>query len=316
MTSSTHRLVVIGLDGATFDLIEPWVAAGDLPTLGQLMAEGSWGRLRSVVHPFTAQAWTSMVTGTQQGKHRIFDFWERDFSTYGFRLLNASHRAMPAIWNLLSRAGRSAIVVNVPQTFPPEPIQGVMVSGRDTPGLDAAYTHPPELKAELNRFSGIPYVIVPDDWLWAQRGRPERARQELLREIDIRFDAVTHLMDTRPWDLAFFVVSATDGAAHFFWKYHDASHPLYDPDQAAQLGGTIGDIYRRCDRRIGQLLEHLSQEEPYNVLVVSDHGQGPMGAQAIHLNLWLEAQGLLRFRTADSQLKAADRASPTPAVVS
>ena len=95
MSSSPNRLVIIGLDGATFDLIQPWVAAGDLPNLQRLMAEGSWGPLESVVHPFTAQAWTSMVTGTQQGKHRVFDFWERDFHTYGFRLMNASHRALP-----------------------------------------------------------------------------------------------------------------------------------------------------------------------------------------------------------------------------
>lgn len=307
MSGPARRLVVIGLDGATPELLQPFVAAGELPVLGQLMTEGSWGRLRSVMHPFTAQAWTSMATGTQQGKHRVFDFWERDFNTYGFRLLNASHRAMPAVWNLLSQAGRSVIVVNVPQTYPPEPVRGVMVSGRDTPGLDAAYTYPPELKAELNGLGTEPYVIVPDDWLWAQRGRPDRARQELLREVDVRFAAVAHLVRTRPWDLCFFVASATDGAAHFFWKYHDPGHPLYDPKQAAQYGDTILEVYRRCDRRIGELLAQLAGEEPCNVLVVSDHGQGPLGRGAIHLNLWLEQQGLLRFRVADSQLRAADR---------
>lgn len=307
MNSHTRRLVVVGLDGATFDLIEPWVAAGDLPNLGRLMAEGSWGRLRSVVHPFTAQAWTSMVTGTQQGKHRVFDFWERDFRTYGFRLLNASHRAFPALWNLLSRVGKDVIIVNLPQTYPPEPVQGIMVSGRDTPGLGANYTYPTNLKAELDRVSSTPYVIVPDDWLWMQRGRPDLARQELLREIDVRFDAVTHLMATRPWDLTFFVVSATDGAAHFFWRYHDPTHPLYDPAEAARYGDTLRAVYRRCDERIGQLLERLAEQTDYNVLVVSDHGQGPMGPQAIHLNLWLEQAGLLHFHEMGDGRSAGER---------
>lgn len=297
MSTTKNRLLVIGLDGATFDLMRPWAAAGELPNLQRLMNEGSWGPLRSVVHPFTAQAWTSMVTGTQQGKHRVFDFWERDFNTYGFRLLNASHRALPAIWNLLSAAGKDVIIVNLPQTYPPEPVQGVMVSGRDTPGLGAAYTYPAGLKGELDGISATPYVIVPDDWLWMQRGRPDLARAELLREIDVRFDAARRLMETRPWDLTFFVVSATDGVAHFFWKYHDPSHPLYDPAEAERYGDTILEVYRRCDQRIGELLAWIEESGDTNVLVVSDHGQGQLGPQAIHLNLWLAEQNLLHFRS-------------------
>lgn len=310
MTSTSRRLVVIGLDGATFDLIAPWAAAGDLPNLQRLMAEGSWGPLRSVVHPFTAQAWTSMVTGAQQGKHRVFDFWERDFNTYGFRLLNASHRALPALWMVLSRGaapGPNVIILNVPQTYPPERVRGVLVSGRDTPGLGASYTYPAELKDELDRISRTPYVIVPDDWLWTQRGRPDLARAELLREVEVRFDAAQHLMATRPWDLAFFVVSATDGAAHFFWKYHDPSHPLHDPATAALYGDTIHEVYCQCDRRIGELLARLDSD--CNVLVVSDHGQGPLGPQAIHLNLWLAEQQLLHFRQPDSSRSLGEQAT-------
>lgn len=307
MTEPIRRLVIIGLDGATFDLIHPWIASGDLPNLRRLMSEGSWGPLQSVVHPFTAQAWTSMVTGTQQGKHRVFDFWERDFQTYGFRLMNASHRALPALWNLLGRVGKDVIVVNVPQTYPPEPVRGVMVSGRDTPGLGAAYTYPPELKAELDAASATPYVIVPNDWLWMQRGRPDLARAELLREVNVRFDATLHLMDTRPWDMVFFVVSATDGAAHFFWKYHDPGHPLYDPAQAGLYGDTLREVYRLCDQRIGELLQRLEGHPDVNVLVVSDHGQGPLGPQAIHLNLWLAGQGLLHFRSGRNQASLGER---------
>lgn len=309
MTQSTHRLVVAGLDGATFDLILPWVAAGELPNLRRLMAQGSWGSLRSVVHPFTAQAWTSLVTGAQQGKHRVFDFWERDFDTYGFRLMNASYRALPALWNLLGQAGKDVVIVNVPQTYPPEPVRGVMVSGRDTPGLGAVYTHPPELKAELDAVCSTPYVIVPDDWKWMQRGRPDLARAELLREVEVRFDVTFHLMDTQPWDLAFFVVGAPDGAAHFFWKYHDPGHPLHDPAEASLYGDTLLEVYRRCDRGIGELLRRIEGQPDANLLVVSDHGEGPLGPQAVHLNLWLAEQGLLRFRAGRDQSTLGERAA-------
>jgi len=291
------RLVIIGLDGVTFDLVRPWAEAGELPVLARLMREGAQAPLRSVLHPYTAQAWTSMITGQQPGRHRVFDFWERDFGTYGFRLLNASHRATPSLWRRLSDAGRRVVVINVPQTYPPEPVAGLLISGRDTPGLDAAYTYPPELKRELPKAAGgRRYVIVADDWLHMRRGRPDMARQALLEEVEIRFAVARHLMADHPWDLTMFVVGATDGAAHFFWKYHDPDHILYDPADALRYGDTILEVYRRCDAEIGRLLADLPPNT--TVLIVSDHGNGPVGDRAVHLNLWLEREGLLRFAAA------------------
>lgn len=301
-TTSARRVVVVGLDGATFDLIEPWVAQGKLPTLARLLHTSAWAPLESVLHPFTAQAWTSMVTGANQGKHRIFDFWERDFSTYGFRLTNASFRALPALWTLLSQAGRHVIVLNVPMTYPPEKVNGVLVSGWDTPGMGAAFTYPLALKAELSALSGgQPYVIVPDDWKYSTAQRGDMVMAELLREIDVRFAVATSLMAREPWDLTFFVVSALDGAAHFLWKYHDPAHPLYDPAVNAQMFSEdpLLQVYQRADQRLGEFLSTLPPD--VHVLVVSDHGEGALEDIEIHLNLWLAQQGLLTLRTPGSR---------------
>ena len=300
--TGTRRVVVVGLDGATFDLIQPWVAQGKLPTLARLLRTSAWAPLESVLHPFTAQAWTSMVTGANQGKHRIFDFWERDFSTYGFRLTNASFRALPALWTLLSQAGRRVIVLNVPMTYPPEKVNGVLVSGWDTPGMGAAFTYPLALKAELPALSGgQPYVIVPDDWKYSTAQRGDMVMAELLREIDVRFAVVTNLMAREPWDLTFFVVSALDGAAHFLWKYHDPAHPLYDPAANAQMftEDPLLQVYQRADQRLGEFLATLPPD--VHVLVVSDHGEGALEDIEIHLNLWLAQQGLLTLRTPGSR---------------
>jgi len=295
------RLVVVGLDGATFDLIRPWAAAGKLPTLARLLAEGSHAPLRSVLHPFTAQAWSSMVTGANAGKHRIFDFWERDFGSYGFRLTNASFRALPALWTLLSRAGRRVIVVSVPMTYPPEPVNGVLISGWDTPGPGAAFTYPPALKAELAALAGQPYVIVPDDWKYSVAQRGDLVLAELLREIDVRTAVVSRLMAREPWDLCFFVISALDGASHFLWKYHDPSHPLYDAAATARYFAEdpLLQVYQRADQRLGELLDTLPADA--RVLVVSDHGEGPLGDVEVHLNLWLARHGLLTLRRPGSQ---------------
>jgi len=301
-TTSARRVVVVGLDGATFDLIQPWVAQGKLPTLARLLHTSAWAPLESVLHPFTAQAWTSMVTGANQGKHRIFDFWERDFSTYGFRLTNASFRALPALWTLLSQAGRHVIVLNVPMTYPPEKVNGVLVSGWDTPGMGAAFTYPLALKAELSALSGgQPYVIVPDDWKYSTAQRGDMVMAELLREIDVRFAVATSLMAREPWDLTFFVVSALDGAAHFLWKYHDPAHPLYDPAVNAQMFSEdpLLQVYQRADQRLGEFLSTLPPD--VHVLVVSDHGEGALEDVEIHLNLWLAQQGLLTLRTPGSR---------------
>lgn len=300
--TGSRRVVVVGLDGATFDLIQPWAAQGKLPTLARLLRSSAWAPLESVLHPFTAQAWTSMVTGANQGKHRIFDFWERDFSTYGFRLTNASFRALPALWTLLSQAGRRVIVLNVPMTYPPEKVNGVLVSGWDTPGLGAAFTYPLALKAELSTLSGgQPYVIVPDDWKYSTAQRGDMVMAELLREIDVRFAVATSLMAREPWDLTFFVVSALDGAAHFLWKYHDPAHPLYDPAVNAQMftDDPLLQVYQRADQRLGEFLATLPPD--VHVLIVSDHGEGALEDTEIHLNLWLAQRGLLTLRTPGSR---------------
>lgn len=299
--TAKNRVVVIGLDGATFDLITPWVRAGKLPTLARLLDESTAAPLESVLHPFTAQAWSSMVTGANQGKHRIFDFWERDFRTYGFRLTNASFRSLPALWTLLSQAGRHVIVLNVPMTFPPEAVNGVLVSGWDTPGMGAAFTYPLELKAELTALAnGQPYVIVPDDWKYSTAQRADKVLSELQREIDVRFAVVTNLMQREPWDLCFFVVSALDGAAHFLWKYHDPAHPLYDAQGLAEhfTEDPLLQVYQRADQRLGEFLQTLPPD--VYVLVVSDHGEGPLEDIEIHLNLWLAEQGLLTLHAAGS----------------
>lgn len=287
------KVVVVGLDGASLDLIRPWAEAGELPVLGRLLREGAAGPLRSVVHPYTAQAWTTMVTGVNAGRHRLFDFWERDPDIYGFRLANASLRAAPALWTTLGARGHRVLVVNVPMTFPPEAVNGVMVSGRDTPGLSSAFTHPGEVKGELERLLDNRYVIVPNDWRWMRLGRPEEARQELLHEVDVRFAAVRHLMRTREWDFCMFVVGATDGAAHFFWNQHDPTYPTHDGDLRERLGDVLLEVYGRVDQRLGDLLGALDGETC--VAIVSDHGSGSREPQAVHLNPWLAGHGWLTF---------------------
>src|SRR3954466_13419765 len=98
----TPKLIVVGLDAATFDVIDPLVEAGELPPLAGLLDRGARGTLRSTTHPLTPLAWTTMVSGVNAGKHGVWDFSERDARGYGLRLAQPRPRHAPALWTRLA----------------------------------------------------------------------------------------------------------------------------------------------------------------------------------------------------------------------
>ena len=128
-----NRVFILGWDGATFDLIEPWVAEGKLPNIARIMSSGVHGRLRSTLPPMTFPAWSSFMTGKNPGKHGILEFFLRRPGTFEEMAVNQRLRDSRAIWDLLGDAGIRSLVTNVPCTYPPEEIDGVMISDFLTP---------------------------------------------------------------------------------------------------------------------------------------------------------------------------------------
>src|SRR4030042_4385845 len=120
----TPKILIIGIDGASFSLIVPWVDAGKLSNFARLMENGAWGNLNSTIPPLTSPAWTSFMTGKNPGKHGLFHFISPKQGSYEFFYTNASTRNSKTIWRILSDDGRQVGVVNVPMTFPPEEIAG------------------------------------------------------------------------------------------------------------------------------------------------------------------------------------------------
>src|SRR5919205_125314 len=113
-TMKTPRVLIIGLDAATFDLICPWVAEGKMPTLAALMKDGAWGRLASIIPPITPPAWTSFMTGKNPGKHGIFHFVETEHGGYAMNYANATSRRSPTVWRILNDAGYTVGTMNIP----------------------------------------------------------------------------------------------------------------------------------------------------------------------------------------------------------
>jgi predicted AlkP superfamily phosphohydrolase/phosphomutase len=129
-----RRVLVIGLDGATFDLIKPWIEQGKLPHLARLMREGTHAPLQTVPTRNSGPAWSSIVTGVNPGRHGVFYLTTRLPDSYATRPAQAADRQAPAIWDRLSAAGKRVLVFNVPITYPAGPIGGCLVAGLDAPG--------------------------------------------------------------------------------------------------------------------------------------------------------------------------------------
>jgi predicted AlkP superfamily phosphohydrolase/phosphomutase len=159
MPTPDFRVLIVGLDGATFDLMLPWIEEGCLPNLARILRSGSKSPLESTIPPITPCAWSSFMTGKNPGKHGLFDFIE-PHGEHGFRFTNASFRDGETLWGCLSRHGRRVGVVNVPMTFPPEPVNGFLISGLDTPHELSPFMYPVEIRSDLKQ-AGISATCAP-----------------------------------------------------------------------------------------------------------------------------------------------------------
>jgi predicted AlkP superfamily phosphohydrolase/phosphomutase len=296
------RVFVLGLDGATFDLLRPWATQGYLPILHRLMQGGAWGELRSTIPPMTAPAWTSFATGKNPGKHGLYDWISRDSDTYNSSPLTAQHVAEPTLWSLLSNSQRRVCVLNVPMTYPPQPVNGVMVSGMPAPSTDVTITHPTSLLDEIQREVGE-YLLYPDPGQAYSDQGLDAFLERLYRTTETRLHTLDYLRAREAWDFLMVVFNGTDTVQHALWKYTSPAHPLYDPAKAKRYGDAILRYYQFVDKALGRIVNSLDKDTV--LLIMSDHGFGPFH-KFIHVNNWLHQQGWLCLeRTSRARVKSA-----------
>jgi predicted AlkP superfamily phosphohydrolase/phosphomutase len=302
------RVLVIGIDGATFDLLKPWAEAGELPNLARMMADGIHGPLESTIPPVTAPAWSTFATGVNLGKHGVFDFIRPMGGRYD--LVNATSIRAPTLWQILSQAGRQVGVMNVPVTYPPQPVNGFVIGGMLSP-MSGAFTYPADLLAPYED-QLEPYRIAPH--VQYKPGNETEFIDDLLDLAERRGQYALRLMADYPYDFMMFHFQATDVMQHAFWKFVDPTHPLYDPQAAARFGPGVKRLYQRVDTYIGQIRDRITDDT--TIIVMSDHGFGALH-YVVNMNLFLLDQGLLRLkRGVWTRLKAGlFRAGLTPASI-
>ncbi len=289
-------IAIIGLDGATWDLARPLMAAGAMPALRALVEAGAHGVLRSTIPPVTFPAWSSFMTGTNPGKHGVFDFTRRVPGTYAIEFVTSRDRQMPTVWRLLSDAGRRVAVLGVPTTYPPEPVNGVMVGGFDSPlatGIDGSFVHPRSFYAEMTRAVG-PYSITDFQELRIGPGWHADALPKILAAVDRKRDLARYVLRREAWDCLMVLFGEADTASHHFWMFADPVSPRFDAGGARRFGTALRDVYRRLDAALAAIVAELPGDA--TILVASDHGFGGVGTTVVHLNRWLAERGWLRFR--------------------
>jgi predicted AlkP superfamily phosphohydrolase/phosphomutase len=288
------RILIIGLDGATYATLGPFMDTGKLPTLERLSRGGVHGPLYSTICPVTAPAWTSFMTGKNPGKHGLYNFIEPKPDSYDLRYTNARSRRAATVFEMLNQSGLRVGVINVPMTYPPDPVDGYLISGMDAPESSREITHPPELYAELEERLGRVGQQIRHLGSIASDQQREALLQDLAA-MDEHYRRLTrHLLETRPVDVVMLVFTSTDTVQHFFHQYLDPHHPHHDPEGAKRFGDAIFQVYQRLDGIIADLVGQLPGDA--SVVLLSDHGFKSTSGIELHLTRFLEELGLQRRR--------------------
>jgi predicted AlkP superfamily phosphohydrolase/phosphomutase len=280
------KVVLFGVDGLTFRILDPMMERGLLPNFQRMRDSGVQSILKSTIPPMTPPAWMSISTGLSPAKHGVYDFWEYEQTEKGPRAHVVTHRkGGKAIWNILSECGKQVVVANVPMTYPPEPVNGIMLSGLMAPDIKANVTYPASFKEDL--LQAVPRYQI-DLNPAVSSGQIGDLFAETLKMTHERI-AMFRLLLSKPRDFWFITFVGADRIQHEYWDEIMAFHP-----QAIEY-------YQMVDEALGMALDILDAEDM--IMVVSDHGfQG--AHREFYIHEYLHRQCLLKMRNSISRRRA------------
>jgi predicted AlkP superfamily phosphohydrolase/phosphomutase len=288
---SGKRIFVLGLDGLSHSFLEERFKRGELASLKSIASKGAFKRINSAYPTVSSVAWASYMTGENPGIHGILGFVDRDPNPFRIKIPIAGDRKAKTLWGELSSLGKKVIVINVPLTYPPEKVNGILISDFLCTDIDKA-AYPSSLGAYLKSRG---YIIDVDAWL--ARESKEKFADQIMLALEKRFEVAFDLMDKEPWDLFQLHIMETDRLFHFFYSALEKG-PYNDFTRR---------FFARLDGFIGQLKEKLSNDD--GLLILSDHGFCGIKSE-VQINAWLEKEGLLKFiPSAEKKIENYDAAS-------
>jgi predicted AlkP superfamily phosphohydrolase/phosphomutase len=283
------RVLFIGLDGSTFDLLDPLMQRGLMPRLTKLIAEGVRGPLETTIPPITPTAWVSWMTGKNPGKHGIFEFLLRPKGSSALPDVPVSSRARDGLpfWDVLGQLGKRAIVTNVPCTYPPAIQNGIMISDFLTPRGRRDFAYPSELLDEIEERFGPYQLYITEVY---SRGNVDRILDQLFDELEYKTKVNRYLIDNYEWDIFATHYWGTDRFQHELWHLVDESHPFFNRREHDAHIDRINEYWNTVDSKLGELFDAVGADT--TVYMGSDHGFGPI-KRFLCFNVWLLKEGLL-----------------------
>ena len=290
-----EKVLVIGLDGGTPNLLFPFAKKGLLKNLQKIITSGSSGILTSTIPPVTCPAWVSSVTGVNPGKHGIHDFFlSVNIEKRKIEYANSKKRRVKAIWNILSDAGKKVVIVNVPVTYPPEKVNGVIVSGMLTPSINSDFVYPKKAKDDLLNLN---YKIDIGETMLEQITSFKKSQIGMLSKLkellNLRLKTALFLMEQYDWDLFMIVFVVIYRLQHLYWKNIDPEHISYNSQESKTIFPHITSIYKELDNAIGKLTEQAGKNT--NIIIYSDHGFRSLNTYYF-LNNVLQKESFLKIK--------------------
>ncbi len=291
-TSARTPLLIVGLDGVTWDVLRPLMAEGRMPHLARLVEGGGHGVLHSTVPPITPAAWTTFLTGKSPGRHGVIDFERYDPATNRL-MFNSTLRleGVQNIWQILGARGYRVGSINIPMTYPARPMNGFLISGFETPGTSSDFVYPPELRDELVARWNDPTLRTK--WRRAPLGGLKLFRENVdyMSRSFHQGAAMTRWCGERfGWDVLMVVFKLTDNLQHKTWKHIDPRWREADPARRDVVKACWGE----ADAALGDLVAYAG-ERGARVMVVSDHGHGSLEGK-VQVNRLLLDWGYLELR--------------------
>lgn len=301
----SRDLLVVGIDGGTWTILQRAIDGGYMPFLSDLVQTGARGTLRSTIPSITSVAWSSFQTGRDPGDLGIpnWQIWDR--KTKESHFLN-SQTLGPTLWTHVGDRGLRVATLNVPVTYPPRSINGCIVTGLLTPSVDSDFTHPAELRDEL--LETVPDYQPPALRGWASPGPSgdyARFLKTMAQALQMRLQAAQLLIRKEAWNLFMVHFQAHDTVEHWMWHHLDPDHELHDEEICQDV---FENFYRPLDDAVKQIHADFTarSDDDTGILLISDHGM-QANKRIFNLSKWLSDYDLLsRKQQLAHRLRALD----------
>jgi len=286
MVINKKKVFVLGLDSISPELLfDRWL--DQLPNIKRLVSNSIYGAMKSTIPAITCPAWVSMMTSANPGRLGLYGFRNRSSYDYeGLSFANSNTIHQDTVWDILSKIGKKVVVIGVPMTYPPKPVNGCMVTCFMTPDTRCDYTYPHELKAEVESVSNG-YILDVGEF---RSDNKDPILKTIYDMTEKRFRLTRHFIRSKEWDFFMVVEMGPDRIHHAFWKYFDEGHPKYI--SGSQYRDAILNYYKYLDEEIGETMKLLSDDTL--ILIVSDHGAKKM-VGGICINEWLIQNGYMKL---------------------